>query len=208
MDRLTASPPVSKAEQKRLLDGLLYVEIFEGRAQAALQVLKRRRALGYRNLERRMDDALETSTLLYNTGHFFEARAELIDLLGERKSHEWHGLLSALSLYVDVDKKCRGLMDSLLVESSHVAMKRLGIPIPVDVNAGKAPKTIKAAHSMFRADSKVYSGLLTGVFTETTQDGRQRMIGDLRKFSENAKVAFFREQAEQLLNRLKSQSGR
>lgn len=206
MSSLAASQSVSKAEEKRLLEGLLYVEVFEGHAQAALQVLKRRRALGYRNLERRMDDALETSTLLYNTGHFIEARAELIDLLRERKSNEWHGLLPALSLYVDADEKCREAMNSVLVEGARTAVKRLGIPIQVELGGAKLPKTIKAARSMYRADSKVYSGLLTQVFTERSQDGRQHVIDNLREFSESAKVDFFRDQAKQLLKKLSSQN--
>lgn len=202
-DRLKASSSVSKREQRRLLANLLYVEIFDGRTEAALHVLYRRRLLGYRNPESKMDDVLQISSLLYNTGHFIEARAELIELLRGRRTREWSGLLQALSLYVDADEKCRELMGALLIEGSRAAMTRFGIPLSVNVDTVQMPKTIRAAHKMFCAESKEYSKLLAQVFTARTQHGRGRIVENLRKFSENAKTDFFRSQAEQLLIKLR-----
>lgn len=203
---LSVSVPGSKAKQKRLLDDLFYVEVNEGRLNAALEVLKRRRALGFRNSGQRMDAVFETCGLLYKASHIFEARAELIRLLRDRRSLDWNGLLSALSLFVEVDEKCRELMNSVLSEASGVAIRKLGFPTSIGRMATDAPQMIRAADSMFRADSKLYSELLCRVFTESTQEGRGRVIGDLLEFSEGAGVEFFKEQARQLLEKLTSKS--
>jgi len=205
---LSATSGDSKAEQRRLLDDLLHVELHAGRSHAALQVLERRRVLGYRKVEQRMDAALHAATLLDKVGRFVDARGELIGIIRDRRSLHWDGLLPALSLYVELDGKCRELMNPVLLEASGMVIKKFGIPISIDVVPARLSKTIKAVHKLFRGDSKTYSGLLSRVFTESTPAGRLRLVDELRQFSENARVEFFKNQATQLLSKLMSKINR
>ena len=207
MRLLLASSPESKAEQKHLLDGLLYVEMHEGRAKAALEVLRRRRALGYRKLEQRMDAALHAATLLGRARRFVDARAELMGIMRDPRSLHWDGLLPALCLYVDFDEQCREQMDVVLVEACNAVIKKFGIPLPFDGSARAVTQTIRDAQEMYRSDSRAYSELMCQVMTERTTDGRDRLISEIRAYPNEKRVEFFNDQARNLLDKLTSKNG-
>lgn len=203
---LSTSSGQSKAEQKHLLDNLLHVELCTGRTIAALRVLKRRRALGYPTVGKRMDAALHTASLLQKVGRFMDAHAELIGILQDRRSLHWDGLLSALSLFVDVDEHCREQMNIVLVEGCKAVIERFGIPLPLDDSVKTITQTIRGAQEKYRSDSRAYSALICRAMTEKTPDGRARLINEIREFPNENRVEFFKDQARNLLNELTSKS--
>jgi hypothetical protein len=209
LELLSVTTAEAKTELRSLLDLLLLVETYEGRWQAALLVLERRRALGYRKAESRMDSALQAATFLYRTGQYMEARDELIAVLREQRSLNWAGLLPALHLYVQLDDECQTQMASILVANCQSVIKRFGIPVAFDGSPERVGDGIKSAHSKFHADSLAYSALLYRVFGENTADGRERLLLDIQDYARGVRVEFFRRQATDLLNELtpKSASG-
>jgi hypothetical protein len=90
--------------KKHLLECLFYVEQHLGRLAAASRVLEQRRALGYSKPELRMDAALHAATLLASQSKAEQARSELLSLIYNPKLYGWHGVLKALSLYVEVER--------------------------------------------------------------------------------------------------------
>lgn len=198
----------SKPEQRRILEVLFLVETYSGNAKTTLQALERRRALGYRKAEQQMDAALQAATLLQKTNRFTDARAELIGILQDRRSLNWDGLLPAISLYVDLDERCREEMNKVLVEASELVLKKFGIPIPFDGSAKAVTHTIRGAHDTFRSDSRAYSELVSRAITEKTREGRERLISDIREFANERRAEFFNDQARDLLDKLTSKKGK
>lgn len=192
----------SKAMRKGILDNLLLIENYLGRTRNALDILRRRRPLGYRNVEAQMDAALETATLLSKMGQFEEARTELVGLLRDRRSTQWHGILQALYLYTTIEEQCQRSINDVASKALRTAVNRFGISLSLDHDAKRLPQSIRAAHSKFESESRAYSQLLTQVLTTTAPEDRRRVANAFREFRNKTEVKFFRDLAASTLKEL------
>jgi hypothetical protein len=198
------SHPNSKDQRikKPLLECLFYVEQHLGNLAAASRVLEQRRALGYSRPELRMDAALNAATLLARQSRAEQAKSELLSLIHDPKLYEWHGVLKALSLYVEVEKECRDAVDEILSRASIAAIKKFGIRLKPGEKKPDLHEMISIANAMYRSASQTYSQLLIRSLSGTSKREREAAIRDLRRFAEEEKVGFFRMQATKALQEL------
>jgi hypothetical protein len=187
---------------KMLLDTLFYIENHLGETRRALNVLEKRRSLGYRSTDQKFDAALQAATLLYRSNRLFDARSELIKVLRDRRSLKWTGLLAALSQYIQIDEECAELMSGVLMEACPVAIGRFGITLNCGNTQRQLASSIKTAHRIFQHESRAYSALYTKALTDQTKNGRRNVVKRLRRMAQEAKVEFFRSQASALLQKL------
>ena len=188
--------------KKRLLDDLFYVELYVDRPAAGLRVLEQRRALGYNNPEQRMDAALHAATLLARQNKVEQARAELLGLMFNPKLLEWHGVLKTLSLWVEVEKECRNLIENALNRTSAAAIKKFGIRLEPRDKQPDVRERILTANRIFAAASRTYSQLLIRALSAATKQDRTAVVQDLRRFTRLQEVGFFRAQAKETVRRL------
>ena len=205
--KLALAATLSKREQKILLTNLTRIELTAGKPNTALKMLKRRRALGFNRWSEKFDDIFETATVLAKTGEWIAARAELLELLTNKKCPEWDGLFAALDFYVDIEAECRKYMESTLESACKTAVKRYQIPISADSGAS-IEKTVKAARALYRAASQNYQELLLRAHSSLNWDEQAVLIRDLRRYVSSEKVGFFRSEGRQLLARAAARSGR
>ena len=135
--------------KKRLLDCLFYVEQHLGRLAAASRVLEQRRALGYSKPELRMDAALHAATLLARQSKAEQARSELLSLIYNPKLYEWHGVLKALALYVEVERECRDSVDDVLSRASAATIRKFGIRFKPGEKKPDVRELISTANTMY-----------------------------------------------------------
>jgi hypothetical protein len=195
--------------KKRLLDCLFYVEQHLGHLAAASRVLELRRALGYSKPELRMEAALHAATLLARQSKAEQARTELLSLICNPKLHEWHGVLKALTLYVEVERECRDSVDDVLRKASAAAIRKFDIRFKPGEKKSDVRELISTANTMYGSASQTYSQLLIRSLSGTSKQEHEAAIRDLRRFAKVEKVGFFRMQAKSTLRELvKRKAGR
>lgn len=204
LDSLSHLNSKNQRIKKRLLEDLFYVELDRGRLAAALRALEQRRALGYSKTEQRMDATLHAATLLARQNKAEQARAELLGLIHDPKLLGWHGVLKAVSLYVEIENECRNSVEHALNRASGAAIRRFGIRLGRRDKKPDVREQISNANKIFGAASRTYSQLLIRALSATTKQEQEAVVRDFREFAKVEKVGFFRMQARETLRKLKS----
>lgn len=201
-DSLSLQSSKDRRVKKRLLENLFYVELHLGRLAAASRVLEQRRALGYSKPHLRMDAAFNAAALLAKQNKAERARSELLGLIRDPKLLEWHGVLKALNLYVEVEKECRDSVELVLKRASAAAVKRLGIRLEFGDKKADVREIISAANKMYGSASRTYSQLLIRGLSAASKQEHEAAIRDLRRFVKVEPVGFFRMLAKEFLREL------
>lgn len=204
-EELNLSASVPKRRRKSLLDILVMIESDSERPQAAFKFLAQRHALGYSNWTERLNESLRTAQIYARFGKFFEARAELTELLRDKNCLRFASLLRALELYVEVDEACREEMEQVLAEASAVAIRSSGIPVTGDEGKLTTKEKIKSVSAVYRTAAKGYEALLLRTFDAASPESRKVLVGDIQTYLVEEKVKFFNGLARELLDKLGAQ---
>ena len=201
-DALSALPTRSR-KYPQLLELLLNIELSAGRTREAMAVLKRRRSLGYRTTGEAFDSSLLSASILMKSEQWFDARAELTDPLRDPKGHEWAGILEALCVYVEADKRCQLEMKQSLEIAFRAAVERFGLPAPAVIGERGIGRAIKHGHRLFRLASIQYQSLVLRVIKAGTTQDRDVLRNYILTGLDAETVGYFRSRKAALLERLK-----
>jgi hypothetical protein len=205
-EKLDSGASLTKRRQEMLLDNLIRVELRAGRPLAALKAFERRRTLGTSSLSERLYQHLEAATILSQSEQWLAARAELTQLFTDKHFLQSSELLSALERYFDIEDECRKLLTPILEDACKTAVRRLGIPLSIDLEKATLEETVRSARTVYRAAAQKYQALLLRAFADTDQDQRNVLELDLKEYISDEKVGFFNGLARELLARLTTQN--
>jgi hypothetical protein len=204
-EELDLGASVPKRRRKRLLDTLVMIELSAKKPKRALEYLAQRRALRYSNWTERLNESLRRAQIYTRVGKWFEARAELTELLRDKNCLRFASLLRALELYVEVDGACREEMEQVLAEASAVAIRSSGIPVTGDEGKLTTKEKIKSVSAVYRTAAKGYEALLLRTFDAASPESRKVLVGDIQTYLVEEKVKFFNGLARELLDKLGAQ---
>jgi hypothetical protein len=89
-----------------------------------------------------------------------------------------------------------------LSRASAAAIKKFGIRLKPGEKKPDVRELISIANTMYRSASQTHSQLLIRSLSGTSKQEREAAIRDLRRFTKEEKVGFFRIQAKEALREL------